>query len=379
LVDTAVSGDCNDDGVVNGQDDAVKATMPVILNLDDQSDGKGLFIHGVPKGTLVSAELLKSGSGQAIIIGTVISASAVHPLHGHAMLTTDGEVSLDVNALYSGGQWVHAFGEKNGFLTVTLVEHFAGGGQKTDVLKVRVVRADMIFRNGAWATAILTNSDTTHGGIDTGDDKIYNLTIKGWEDVTSAAFYAAAAKWSKLKVRMAFAGTYMADRIRAMLFDNLRSGADDYPTGTPKWNIFSSADNFNTANCLEMAEYQWERAIRDVRAQLTDPNQIQVFENAYYLFGATVRPVVSPSIIEVGMGTEFAAEYTARHHVQSEPGYVAGTWDWHAEVSGVVWRTTMLGDPFQVDVLHIITTNSYYGSVMFKKIPYWQTVWNLPL
>ncbi len=56
------------------------------------------------------------------------------------------------------------------------------------------------------------------------------------------------------------------------------------PTKISKpWNVFSTSDNYETANCNEFIRAQFQKAINDVYFGLTDPQEKTLFENAYYV------------------------------------------------------------------------------------------------
>jgi hypothetical protein len=367
-----LDGDSDDDGEITNADDRQEETLPTILNINGQSLSESLYIRRLPAGMITSAKLNKTGNGKFWLYSDAITGN-------NAMGTEDTEALLDVQRLYAEDQLVLAYGMEAGTAYLSLEVILLNGELWVDNIAISVVRADMIFRNGNEVLAWLSDSEVTHGGIDTSDDKIYDVGPDGWNNRSEETFYRDAKPTSNpTRKRFQFSGSYMADRIRAKLFDNLRAKRVDLPT---KFNLFSSADNYNTANCLEVAHKQWQRAIREVRAELMDPVQVKLFEQAYY-DGKAVKNLVTPLDRSESVEVAGVLMVAAQAKAEGLTGYTANLYDWNVEFydtySLTTWTTESGPNGERVSIpvitvfyrMRVVAPNSYLSSSFFREVPY---------
>jgi len=254
-------------------------------------------------------------------------------------------------------------------------------------MPIRVLNADIIFRNGSNVLASLVSDNITHGGFDSGDGEVHDIGGSGIQTVTVDQFYAKAV--TSTKRRVSFRQTnYMAGRIWEAIYDNVNGQRFDNPTGVKPWNLFTTSDNYTTANCLEWLQHQWQRAVREVHAELNDTQQKTTFESAYY-DGSNVKTLVPASLLTVGPGDLGFPETIVAGLITAANALGKGDIDgnvFHNEYEGdfIVYYPGYYGVPLdQVPLwvqivselqeqgeLRTITPKSYTNSPFYEEVPY---------
>jgi hypothetical protein len=121
---------------------------------------------------------------------------------------------------------------------------------------------DIVFRLGSRALADQISNPVTHGGIYLGDGLIHDMVGFGNRTVRATLFYREADDPSVVRV-IRFVGPHR-NLIVQRLLSNIRSRDFRLPTDPRPWNLFSSADDYRTATCLEYSHAQFLYAIRQV-------------------------------------------------------------------------------------------------------------------
>jgi len=93
----------------------------------------------------------------------------------------------------------------------------------------------------------------------------------------------------------------MARRVWAKVYDNMSGQTYSLPSDAKPWNLFTTALDYNTANCNEFVRGQFRKAVADVYAELTLQEQRDAFVAAYY-DGSTVRPLIEPRHLKLFLG-----------------------------------------------------------------------------
>ncbi len=273
-----IDGDNDEDGDVDDDDDTGEETIPVIVAINDDtrelivrkigiSSGGTLKINktGVGKITLKKADnttVLADGDSESIdILGDTGAADLVLALDG----TEVGNVDLELKFI-------------------------SGDSFYSDKFKVKVVRSDIVQRSGNTYLAALIGEARTHSGIDW-EKYVTDLYDTGIERLSLAAYESLAdggpdKKRLRLKKNM-----YMARRVWAKVYDNMDGQAYTLPTSANPWNLFTTSTNYITANCNELVNEQFRRAITEVRNGLTQPSQQAAFESAWYS-GGSAKPLI---------------------------------------------------------------------------------------
>ena len=302
-----IIGDNDGDGQVTSKDEDVKTVMPIVVanntannksnasqqvtvTLKDVSDLKGNF----------TVKLIETGPGKLRV------------KHWGQLLFDSTGSSTDITTwiLASKSQPFEVEGLINGNVTLTVKLYKDGTEIASDQIALRVVMAEIIFRAGLECglpiTAWLMDTNVSHGGIDTGQNKVINLSA-GIGQILSDSYGSFYAQNPTPKRRVWFKqSNYMAGRIWAHVYDNMAAATYDNPATPLPWNILSSGNNYTTSNCVEWARHQFQFAVGQVRAELTDPTQIQAFNAAYYRSGAVVD-LAPTDTVEYGPCFDFGA------------------------------------------------------------------------
>jgi hypothetical protein len=121
---------------------------------------------------------------------------------------------------------------------------------------------DIVFRLGSKVLAAIIDNPVTHGGIYLGDGRIHDMVGFGNRTATLSTFYEESADKSVVKF-IRFTGPH-ADLIVPRTVKNILARDFRLPTDPKPWNLFSSADDYKTATCLEYAHAQFLYAIKQI-------------------------------------------------------------------------------------------------------------------
>lgn len=119
---------------------------------------------------------------------------------------------------------------------------------------------DILFRLGSRLLAMLIGEPVTHGGIYLGNGLIHDMVGFGNRSVRLVEYYSEADEPSVVRV-VRFIGPLHGTLV-ARLISNINARAVTRPTGSKPWNLFSSANDYETATCLEYSHEQFLQAIR---------------------------------------------------------------------------------------------------------------------
>jgi hypothetical protein len=164
---------------------------------------------------------------------------------------------------------------------------------------------DLVFRRGSTALAFLMNEPVTHGGIYVGGGIIHDVTGLGNRFIPVAKFYSPAlgeaADASAFRV-VRFIGPEH-DLIVQRLLSNIARHNYRMPTDPIPFNLFSTADDYRTATCLEYAHAQFLYAIRQLASDPSVPEATRASLRAMYFTGAAAEPnPLAMPTIERNMG-----------------------------------------------------------------------------
>lgn len=151
---------------------------------------------------------------------------------------------------------------------------------------------DIVFRKGSTILSKLIGEPMTHGGIYLGEGLIHDVVAMGNRNVRVTNFYdttkGEAADGAAFKV-LRFKGPEK-DLVLGRLLGNIARRDFDMPTGPVPFNLFSSANDYKTATCLEYAHAQFLYAIRQLAADPGVPaDKRDAIRKAYFKAGAA-RP-----------------------------------------------------------------------------------------
>lgn len=381
-----ISADNDDDGNINEADDAIEEIRPLVIPLrlnkpDDQSVRKVILRAAPVLGATFRLSII--GSGKVSVINE----------NGGVLLPLDSTESQDLSSFLTGSDLVvNVVGHQKGEVELVFKMETTSTVHE-DSLSIRVVNADVVFRNGNQELARMITYDFTHGGIDTGDDHIYDVAGPGIQTMQNVdTFFSKAA--TTAKKRMVFSLThFMGGRIVERLHDNLKSAHYQNPTGQQPWNLFTTSDSYTSGNCLEWLNQQWMKAADDVSSEISDKNQLDRFKRAYFEVGAPkLRSLVAPVLLLTG-AYEDPLAYAA--YLRSLELYVdleiarndrdaKALWNnsfegqehfyypgWHdTPLADVPIWVKLLGPPLVHGHLRTITPQSYAESSFFREVPY---------
>ena len=356
-----IAGDNDDDGDIDQADRQARDKHPIVLQrkLNKTNTARTLIVRKIALSG-VPVKLVKTGDEKIIIKSKQTGA---------VLMSEAQSESSDIGSFVSQADYeITVEGVDNGKGTIGL--KVGDSATPADPMPIRVLNADVIFRNGSQRLADLIGANVSHGGLDSGDGNVHDIGGAGPETLTLAQFYARAV--TAIKRRVSFKQTnYMAGRIWEKLFDNMLAGTFDNPTGAKPWNIFTTSDNYATSNCLEWLQKQWRRAVTEVHAELQDSQQKTSFESAYYS-GASVKELAPADLLKTirGSGTQVltyintliaGADYYGKGDV--DPNVFHNEWE----------GFTILVDPIGPVIegqIRTITPNSYFNSGYFQEVPY---------
>ena len=379
------NADNEDDGDIDIEDDQVEDTRRLIVPLKlNKADGdcarKIKLAISPPAGATI--KIKKTGSGKVSI--KRFGSEAV-------LMGQDATESQELNTLLiSGNTMLDLFGYKNGEVNLSLELKLSNQLTVLDSIALRVCNADVIFRAGDAKLAEIIDSTFTHGGVDTGDDRIYDTAEAGISTgtgQTEAAFYASATPGYRKRTIFKL-DNYMAGRIIEKLHDNLRSGRFENPTAPVKWNLFTTSNNYSTSNCVEWIHHQWRKAVGDVYGGLTKPEQLHRFSEAYYTGEATVKNLLDGTLVKtavsgpVGYAEAYVLGLIGGVNIHLDDGKAA--WDnkfegefyyyypgyYDVPLSNVPWWVPLTVDLHSEGRLITVTAKSYYQSPYFKEVTF---------
>ncbi|MGD8624883.1 MAG: DUF4157 domain-containing protein [Anaerolineae bacterium] len=159
---------------------------------------------------------------------------------------------------------------------------------------------DIVFRLGSRQLASRIGDPVTHGGIYLGNGIIHDMVGFGNRDVRVSDFYAEAEDPSVVKV-IRFTGP-LADIIVPRVIENIRARDLDLPTDPVPWNLFSSANDYRTATCLEYSHAQFLYAIREISQETPwAPSVQEELRRTYFRAGAQQpSPLIQPRTLTIG-------------------------------------------------------------------------------
>ncbi|WP_019960112.1 eCIS core domain-containing protein [Woodsholea maritima] len=142
---------------------------------------------------------------------------------------------------------------------------------------------DIVFRLGSANLARMIGDPVTHGGIYIGDGKIHDMVGFGNRDVRVENFFSEAEDASVYRV-LRFTGP-RSDLIIPHVVSNIRARNFRLPTDSVPWNLFSSADDYRTATCLEYAHAQFLYAIWEITQMPYNAEIAGEIQSAYFRDG----------------------------------------------------------------------------------------------
>jgi Domain of unknown function (DUF4157) len=164
--------------------------------------------------------------------------------------------------------------------------------------KYGFMSGDIVFRKGSSVLAALIGEEVTHGGLYVGNGLLHDMVAFGNRTVRSTLFFSTekgeAADPNVVKV-VRFTGP-LKELILPRVLGNIAKRDYWLPSDPKPWNLFSTADDYRTATCLEYVHAQFLYAIGQLSrdTSLSDAQRIQ-FRATYFKAGAnTPSPLISP-------------------------------------------------------------------------------------
>lgn len=157
---------------------------------------------------------------------------------------------------------------------------------------------DIVFRMGSTALGFLTGEPVTHGGIYIGNGLIHDVVGFGNRHVRVGDFFDPAlgeAADRNVYRTVRFRGP-LRDLIVGRLLSNIQRRDFDMPTDPVPFNLFSSADDYRTATCLEYAHAQFLHAIRRLAADpsVSEADRAQLRSTYFDPGAAAPRALIRP-------------------------------------------------------------------------------------
>jgi hypothetical protein len=151
---------------------------------------------------------------------------------------------------------------------------------------------DMVFRLGSVALGFLMGQDVTHGGIYIGNGLIHDVVGFGNRIVRVSNFYnpALGEAANATTYRIARFQGPLHDLIVTRLLANIARRDFRMPTDAIPFNLFSTADDYRTATCLEYAHAQFLHAIRQLSVDQTVPESDRQTLRQTYFAGSAAEP-----------------------------------------------------------------------------------------
>ena len=151
---------------------------------------------------------------------------------------------------------------------------------------------DIVFRSGSTTLGFLTGEPVTHGGIYIGGGLIHDAVGFGNRHVRVTNFFSTAlgeAADSSIFRVVRFRGP-QRDLIVSRLLQNINQRDFRMPTDRVPFNLFSSANDYRTATCLEYAHAQFLYAIRQLSVDPAVSLQVRQSLRSTYFTGTAVEP-----------------------------------------------------------------------------------------
>jgi hypothetical protein len=167
---------------------------------------------------------------------------------------------------------------------------------------------DILFRLGSRQLASRIGEPVTHGGIYLGGGLMHDMVGFGNRTARLVEFYAEADDPSVIKV-IRFIGP-LRDMIVAKLISNIQARDFDLPTDPIPWNLFSSANDYKTATCLEYSHAQFLYAIKKISQDpgLSQQNREELTRTYFAGGGTQPQALIAPRTLRggwpVGQGLE---------------------------------------------------------------------------
>lgn len=210
---------------------------------------------------------------------------------------------------------------------ILAMKEFQEEGQENDIAMAndrKFVPGDIVFRLGSAVLGLLTGLPVTHGGIYIGDGLIHDVVGFGNRFVRVTNFFSKAnneAKKEDVFRVIRFVGP-LKEKIIERLLLNIADQDFRMPTGDVPFNLFSSADNYETATCLEYAHAQYLYAIHDVSVDpRLSPIELLTLRATYFKDNDAAEPenliapqeqtIVGYTIANAASGRPGAMERTA--------------------------------------------------------------------
>ena len=148
---------------------------------------------------------------------------------------------------------------------------------------------DIVFRLGSTALGFLTGLPVSHGGIYIGNGLIHDAVGFGNRHVRVTWFFSPALGEAAdpNTCRIARFQGPQHQLIVGRLLQNIDRGDFRMPTDPVPFNLFSSADDYRTATCLEYAHAQFLYAIRQLSVdQSVSASDRQQLQQTYFAGGS---------------------------------------------------------------------------------------------
>ncbi len=232
---------------------------------------------------------------------------------------------------------------------------------------------DIVFRLGSRQLADRIGDPVTHGGIYLGDGLIHDMVGFGNRNVRVSDFYREAADPNVVKV-IRFTGP-LAHIIVSRVVENVLARNFDLPTDPIPWNLFSSADDYRTATCLEYSHAQFLHAIRQIAGEMFWSAEVhEELSRTYFRSGGVdPDPLIRARRLTVGgaMGVAVnerrlliaAADYLAE---DVDSSVFQNRWEGRSELRnvGTSWHPVF----WQEEILETFTYRSFVDARRFFRV-----------
>jgi hypothetical protein len=153
---------------------------------------------------------------------------------------------------------------------------------------------DVVFRLGSSSLARIIENPVTHGGIYVGDGMIHDMVGFGNRTARLSDFYAEAEDPSVVRV-LRFIGPQRVLIVERLL-QNIRARNFNLPTDPVPFNLFSRADDYQTATCLEYSHAQFLYAIQELSTDplVTSEEKAELAATYFTADGRAVRDLIAP-------------------------------------------------------------------------------------
>ncbi len=145
---------------------------------------------------------------------------------------------------------------------------------------------DVVFRQGSSTLARYIGTAATHGGIYLGGGLVHDVVGFGNRTAGLSTFYEESVDRNVVRIAR-FIGPEAPTIVRRLL-RNISTRDFKMPTGPKPFNLFSSADDYETATCLEYAHAQFLHAITQLSTDPQVPDAVRrSIVATYFPTGAT--------------------------------------------------------------------------------------------